>query len=101
MAVAGLAHQIAWMGGEPFTENRTNGARNWNYARQIAMMALSHANDNEGRFPDDLPVLIKAEFGNRDEPWVAHFLLYRENQHGLADPNRVTLAFRALKRRGP
>lgn len=86
MAVAGAAHQIAWLKGEPFSESRISHFRKFNDAKQIALIALDHAEKDEGRFPDDLIKLIEAEFGRQDEPWLINFLLYQENAHTTPEP---------------
>jgi hypothetical protein len=86
MAVAGAAHQIAWLKGEPFSESRTSHVRKFNDAKQLTLIALDHAEKDGGRFPDDLIKLIEAEFGRQDEPWLVNFLLYQENTHTTPEP---------------
>lgn len=86
MAVAGAAHQVAWLKSEPISGSRISQARNFNYAKQIALIAFDHSERHEGRFPDDITTPIKEEIGTEDGQGLIYFLFYQENSHTTPEP---------------
>ncbi len=86
MAVAGAAHQAAWLKGEQISESRITHARKFNVAKQLALLAFEFSEKHHGKFPDDITTLIKEELGSRNDPWISHFLLYEESEHTTPEP---------------
>ena len=58
ISFAGIVHQVAWLGGEPWVADASRAP--WakvNRLRQLGMLTQMFAEENAGRFPADLSVL--------------------------------------------
>ncbi len=105
MAVAGLAHQIAWMSGQPLLQTNMSQMRAASQARQVGMIIRFYAEEHDDLCPPNLENLIhwsnqeeatdwsKLRFYQADprhtpEPW----LYFGVGQRITENSNRLLLA---------
>ncbi len=65
MAVAGLAHQVAWMSEQPLLQWNHGQFRNSSHARQLAMVIKAYADEHDNLCPPDLETLTR--WSHREE----------------------------------
>lgn len=87
LSVAGLAHQIAWLKGEPMLEYGFMKFNPMRDARDAAYQLSDFAKAHEGKFPDDLPDLVAWIFGPKGhESDISRLLFFRESQSATPEP---------------
>jgi len=87
LSVAGVAHQVAWLKGEPMVELRFMKSKPQQDARNIAFYLSEYAERHDGEFPLNLSDLAQSTLGqDADENSLSDILFFTPDRNSTPEP---------------